>query len=66
VTRPKTLHPNNTESIWIVSDLKDDEAWRQAHAERRAWGKEFADLHILDHDHVLMVLRPGGAQKLVR
>jgi hypothetical protein len=46
--------------VIVVYDLRDPDAWRQAHAHRRLWGRRFSEYYFLDDDHVLIVFIPGG------
>ena len=48
----------------VIYDLRDDEAWRCAHQDRRVWGKALCDFYVLDSDHVILLFRPGGAMEL--
>lgn len=52
------------EAIWTIYDLRDPETWNRAGREHCAWGVEYADVHRLDGDHVVIVYRPGGARRL--
>jgi hypothetical protein len=44
----------------MVYDLRDPDAWRQAHAHRGMWGKLYTDVHTLDLDHVALVFHSAG------
>ncbi len=57
-TRMSLLNP----SFLIAYDLRDANAWRRAHKHRRLWGKLYADYHVLDQDHVLLVFRSAGVR----
>jgi hypothetical protein len=43
----------------ILYDLRDPEAWKQAHRHRNWWGKLYTDFYALDSVHVLLVFRPA-------
>ena len=47
--------------VLMLYDLRDPDAWQQAHDDRRAWGKPWCDIFDLDQDHVVLRFRPGGA-----
>ena len=51
------------EAFAIVYDLRDLDAWRQAHAHRGMWGKLYTDVHILDLDHAALVFRPAPDER---
>jgi hypothetical protein len=47
----------------VIFDLRIPCIAEQLHRERAAW-QECGDLEALDEDHFVLVVRPGGAQKL--
>ena len=49
------------EGAYVLYDLRDDEAWKRAHRERRAWGENRTDEHVVSPDHVVLAFKPGGA-----
>ena len=46
-----------------VYDLRDPDAWRQAHRHRGFWGKLYTEIYTLDTDHVLLVFRPAPDER---
>jgi len=46
-------------SFEVLYDLRDHNAWRDAHWHRALWGRSFVDYHVLDEDHVILVFRPS-------
>ena len=52
------------QATWVLYDLRIPGAFGQARDDREAWGKRYADIYPMGLDHVLLVFRPGGAQRL--
>jgi hypothetical protein len=50
--------PEDTGIIKIY-DLRDPDSWEQAGRERDAWGRQWAQIHRLDNDHVIIEFKPG-------
>lgn len=48
-------------STLVIYDLRVPEAWERAGRDRKAWGQEYAVIHTIDNDHVVIEFRPGGA-----
>ncbi len=48
--------------LWVY-DLRDPDAWGQAHRHRGFWGKLYTDVHTLDLDHVALVFRPAPDER---
>ena len=46
-----------------VYDLRDPDAWRQAHRHRGFWRKLYTDIHVLDEDHVVLLFRPAPDER---
>ena len=46
-----------------IYDLRDPDAWRQAHRHRGYWGKLYTDIHTLGLDHVVLVFRPAPDER---
>ena len=53
--------PDTGEAIVVVYDLRDPDAWERAGRERRAWGREFTEVHTLTNDVIAVEFKPGGA-----
>jgi hypothetical protein len=49
-----------TEAFAVLYDLRDPAAWQQAHEQLNEWGREQAEIHSLDADHVALLYRPAG------
>lgn len=49
------------ENVLVLYDLRDPGQWKQAGHDRETWGRECSVIHSLDHDHVVIEFRPGGA-----
>jgi len=52
------------QSPWVLYDLRSLEGCQRARQDWEAWGKDYADVYQVGLDHVLLVFRPGGAQRL--
>jgi hypothetical protein len=52
------------QSLWVLYDLRNPEGRQRARKDWEAWGKDYADVYPMGLDHVLLVFRPGGAQRL--
>lgn len=55
------VYPSSGESVLMLYDLRDSAAWKRAHREQKAWGKQFCTVFHLDEDHVVVEFLPGGA-----
>ncbi len=51
------------ESAFVLYDLRDPAAWKRAHEERGAWGRERSKIPTLDNDHVVIEFAAGGVQE---
>ncbi len=58
---PKTVY-SSAEGHWVLFDIRDDEAVRRFYR-LRAGLQDDADVKALGPDHVLLVIRPGGATR---
>jgi hypothetical protein len=47
----------------VLFDLRIPSAVERLHRERAAW-QEQSDIEALDEDHFILIVRPGGAQRL--
>ena len=60
---PNTLYPSSSQCIIVVFDLRlpgiDDRLDRK----RAAWHAQ-CDIEALDENHVVLLVRPGGARRL--
>jgi hypothetical protein len=59
--------PEYTGAVVKIYDLRDPEAWERAGRERAAWGRQWTEIYILDHDHVAIEFKrnSGGASSAV-
>ena len=56
------FYPNErVEAIAVVYDLRDPAQWTAAGEERRAWGRERTEIHVLTNDHIIIEYKAGGA-----
>lgn len=51
---------NSQESILVIYDLQDANAWRIAGEYVRCWGRERVVIHNLGAEHVVVEFKPGG------
>ncbi len=57
-----SFYPNErVEAILVFYDLRDPVQWTAAGEERRAWGRERTEIHVLDNDHIVIEYMAGGA-----
>ena len=47
----------------ILYDLRDEDAWMQAHRDRKLWGKIYTDFYALDSDHIVLIFRPAPHER---
>lgn len=52
------------EEIWVLFDLTDERAVHSLHSQRAALA-EVGDLELIDEDHAVLIVLPGGAQRLI-
>lgn len=57
------LYPNAPSCLIEVFDVRILGAAERLHSERAAWG-ECGDIETLDQDHYVLIVHPGGAQRL--
>ena len=53
-----------SDAVAVSYDLREGSVWHRAHEHRRLWGRRFADYHVLDEDHIVIVFRPAGERWL--
>ena len=58
---PKVLYGRDP-AIWVLFDIRDDEAVRQLH-KLRACLQEYSDFEALDAEHMVLIIRPGGVAR---
>ena len=58
-----TFYFNDAEYLVVLHDLRDPEAVEALHRARAVW-QERSDIEALDHDHLLLIVRPGGALEI--
>ena len=63
---PSGLCPAFGESLLVVYDLSDPLQWTAAGEERRAWGRERTEIHVLTNDVIAIEYKPGGAAEVRR
>jgi hypothetical protein len=51
-------------AIWVFFDLRDERVVQSLHLQRAALA-EFGDLVGIDQDHVVLIMLPGGARRLI-
>ena len=56
------LYLNTSEGIAVVYDVRLPGVAERFHHDRLAWG-EAADVEMLDLDHPVLIVRPGGARR---
>lgn len=62
---PKTLHPSSSEYMIVLFDLRLPGTADRLERERAAWQVQ-SDIQVLDENHVVLLVRPGGARRLTR
>jgi hypothetical protein len=60
---PGKVYAKTTKTLWVLFDLGDPEARETLHRQRAAWG-ECSEIEAVDGDHAILIVRPGGAQRL--
>jgi hypothetical protein len=51
---------------WVIYDLRHPAGRELARGAQAAWGKYRSDIYAWGADHVILNLRPGGAQGVMR
>ena len=49
--------------IWVLFDLRDESTVQSLHLQRAALA-ELGDLEAIDQHHIVLIARPGDAQRL--
>jgi hypothetical protein len=62
-TTPPTSITDDRPDTLILFDCRDDAALARMDREKNAWGTR-ASVERLDDDHVVLLVRAGGAQRL--
>jgi hypothetical protein len=60
---PESLYPTGKAGIWILFDLREERAVRSLHRLGGALA-ELGDFEAVDQDHMVLIVRPGGARRL--
>ena len=60
---PGKVYAKTTKTLWVLFDLGDPEAREALQRQRAAWG-ECSEIEAIDRDHAILIVRPGGAQRL--
>lgn len=53
------------QSIWALFDLRYPGVPERLHRERAAWQKQ-SEIEAIDKDHLVLIVRAGGARRLTR
>ena len=61
---PWKVYAKATKTLRVLFDLGDPEARETLHRQRAAWG-ECSDIEAVDEDYAILIVRPGGVQRLV-
>lgn len=61
VIESSEVYPRFGDGTLVVYDLRDPAQWTGARRDREAWGRERAEIHALDNDHIIIEYKPGGA-----
>lgn len=64
MTAPNPFYTSSSECIIVLFDLRESKAAEELHHARAVWQGD-SDIVALDQDHFVLVVRPGGAQRLV-
>jgi hypothetical protein len=64
--RANPLYPSSSECLISLYDLQYPGTAESLHREREAWQQEQADIEALDENHFVLIVRPGGAWRLIR
>lgn len=56
-------YPNEQHSMWVLFDLRIPHVPERLHRERAAW-QERSGIEVLDKDHFILIVYPGGAERL--
>lgn len=62
MTRTPTLPPDVEKAV-TVFDVRIPGTAERLHRERAAWA-EHADIEAVDHNHYVLIVRPGGSRRL--
>lgn len=57
---PDLLYPTPIESIIMLFDVRTPGTAERLHCERATWA-QYADIEAIDHNHYVLIIRPGGA-----
>ena len=60
---PKTLYPSSSNYVLVLFDLRLPGTAHHLDRERAAWQAQ-SDIEALDENHVVLIVRPGGARRL--
>lgn len=62
---PQTVYPSSGRYELAIFDLRLPGIAERLHRERAAWQGQ-SEIEVIDQDHTVLVIRPGGAQRLAR
>jgi hypothetical protein len=57
------FYPTKETEVWILFDLRI--AWEQARKARLGWARQLSSVHRVEDDHILLIIRPGSARRLM-
>jgi hypothetical protein len=61
---PEPSYQTSRTAIWVLFDLRDKGAVQSLHSQRAALA-ELGDLAAIDQDHIVLIVLPGGARRLI-
>jgi hypothetical protein len=60
---PGKVYARTTKTLWVLFDLGEVEAREALARQRAAWG-ESSEIEAVDGDHAILIVCPGGIQRL--
>lgn len=60
---PEKVYARTTKTLWDLFNLGDPEAREALQRQRAALGECF-EIEAVDGDHAILIVRPGGVQRL--
>lgn len=65
MSAPKQVYRRSSHQLIAGFDLRDPEAAAALDRQREAWHGD-ASVEVLDKEHRVLIVRPGGARRLLR
>ncbi len=62
-TPQEKSYSNQQQSTWVLFDLRFPGVTERLRRERAAW-QDQSEIEVLDKDHSLLIVYPGGAERL--